>query len=139
MFSRILPTLVVSIAAFSSQTMADEFTYSAATYNLDSMATHPYMHTPAIGHASQMPGSPKHFVPGYGYIPPGAVRPDIRYHRLSPYLNDFSFGQRRIPGHLQQLSRFPASNSTFPGPFLQPGFQYNRLQTDIPSLYTPTF
>lgn len=40
-------------------------------YQLDLLGQHPYKYYPPAGHASQNPGSPKWFVPGYGYKIPG--------------------------------------------------------------------
>ncbi|MCA8996569.1 MAG: hypothetical protein KDA80_06285 [Planctomycetaceae bacterium] len=47
------------------------FAQDASIYSLDQLGFHPYRSVPAFGHASQNPGSPKWFVPGYGYRIPG--------------------------------------------------------------------
>lgn len=135
MRSRLLSAVGLGLFVLGGQCFASDL-----QFNLDSMQSHPYMNSASRGHASQAPESPKHFVPGYGYTPPGALRPDFRYHRLSPYWNRFQFGKRKLPYNLQQYSRTPVNNGTFPGPFYQPGFPYNRLlNTRIPTLYRPTF
>ena len=45
--------------------------YPPPLSSLDRMEFHPYRFLPAYGHASQNPGSPRYFMPGYGYAIPG--------------------------------------------------------------------
>jgi len=58
---------------------------SEPVYSLDQLTHHPYRYVPAYGHASQNPGSPKWFRPGYGYQIPGfgstASLSAIYYHQ----------------------------------------------------------
>lgn len=56
----LLPALLVVASAPASEPL----------YSLDRMALHPYRFTPAYGHASANPGSPRWFAPGYGYVIP---------------------------------------------------------------------
>lgn len=79
---------------------ADEF---APSYSLD-FFSHPYRFTPMWGHASQNPGSPKWFRPGYGYQVPGfgdSLRlssPAALSYQTHPFGNRAP-GELRIRGH----------------------------------------
>lgn len=59
--------LMMIVCLSSSAVLAD----GGPVYSLDQMMDHPYRFVPAYGHASQNPGSPKWFRPGYGYLIPG--------------------------------------------------------------------
>ena len=59
-------------------------------FSLDLLSQHPYRFVPAYGHASQNPGSPKWFRPGYGYQIPGfgysVAQPRVNfYHYTVPH------------------------------------------------------
>ena len=91
-------------------------------YSLDVLEHHPYRFVPAFGHASQNPGSPKWFVPGYGYQIPGFGYSLKRYHSLSPYNSNYAFGAR-VPSHYDDSTYRYWTNSF--GPWYFPGASTN--------------
>ena len=92
-------------------------------YNLDAMTSHPYRFVPAYGHASQNPGSPKWFVPGYGYQIPGfgyaAETKSFSYSSTVPY----AFGSA-TPAHYTDSAWRNWTNNTA-GPWYLPGSTTN--------------
>ena len=55
---------------------------------------------PGPGHASQIPASPRHFVPGYGYSSCAGHQATLRFRRLNRY-SYYEFGRRHsrvLPG-----------------------------------------
>ena len=83
-------------------------------YSLDVMTQHPYRFTPAWGHASQNPGSPRWFVPGYGYQIPGFGYGLNRYSALSPYQAHYAFGIRQPAAYSDATHQNWSSISTIP-------------------------
>ena len=86
---RIATIVIVATAVFHS---GNATAGDSPIYSVDSMMNHPYMFTPAWGHASQNPGSPKWFAPGYGYQIPGFGYSQYRYDRLNSYNAHYAFG-----------------------------------------------
>ncbi|MEZ6057538.1 MAG: hypothetical protein R3C01_12625 [Planctomycetaceae bacterium] len=84
---------IVFVLMLSASASAQE-----PVYSLDTLADHPYRYMPAYGHASQNPGSPKWFVPGYGYRIPG-----FGYHRSQPQFDNFY--HKTIPHSLSTNGR----------------------------------
>ena len=101
--------------------------YPPAQYSLDSMANHPYNSATARGYAWQNPGSPKWFVPGYGYQQPYGYSSSMRNRLLNPYLQEYSFGIRR-----SNLRRSDATHrnwtNAYGGPWYFPGSSTNTTQ-----------
>lgn len=97
-------------------------------FSLDQMHDHPYRFVPAHGHASQNPGSPKYFVPAYGYRIPGFGAMQRRYDALSPY-HLYSFGVRQPLSFSARGYRFE-TNSTG-GPWYHPGWTGNTRRTEF--------
>ncbi|MFY9256954.1 MAG: hypothetical protein WAO83_26110 [Fuerstiella sp.] len=96
-----MKTLIITAVSALSLMLACTLEASAQdspAYSLDSMTQHPYRFTPAWGHASHNPGSPKWFVPGYGYQIPGYGYSVQRYSLLSPYNAHYAFGIRQRSG-----------------------------------------
>ena len=89
-------------------------------YSLDLLQHHPYRFQPAYGHASQRPGSPRHFVPGYGYQSPGFGQSSIRAG--TSYRSNYSFG-RRLPHSLYK--QFRHDTNSLGGPWYHPGWPGN--------------
>ena len=92
-------------------------------YSLDVLQHHPYRFVPAFGHASQNPGSPKWFVPGYGYRIPGFGYGLTRHSALSPYNSNYAFGAR-VPSHYDDATYRYWTNS-YGGPWYFPGWSGN--------------
>lgn len=92
-------------------------------YSLDVLEHHPYRFVPAYGHASQNPGSPKWFVPGYGYRIPGFGYSLRRYSALSPYNSNYAFGAR-VPSHYDD-STYRYWTNSYGGPWYFPGSSAN--------------
>lgn len=88
-------------------------------YSLDLLQDHPYRFVPSYGHASQNPGSPKWFAPGYGYRIPG-----FGYSSpVTSYTDYYQFGSLR-PGFYnpnQQLFLY----YSYGGPWYIPGSTTN--------------
>ena len=87
---------------------------------------HPYHHVPSRGHASQNPGSPKWFVPGYGYQTP----PVYTTRSLNPWRSNILSQSPYTWGTLQPLyysdPLYLQSRSTFfRTPWLLPGSSTN--------------
>lgn len=61
---------LLSLLAAATMLLSSGNAFADSLYSLDQMMHHPYRFAPAFGHASQWPGSPKFFRPGYGYIIP---------------------------------------------------------------------
>lgn len=88
---------------------------SEPVYSLDLLQSHPYRFLPAYGHASQNPGSPKYFVPGYGYRIPGfgwngSVVGADRY---------YEFGIQ-LPNH-DDDSKYKFWSNSYGNPWYRPG------------------
>jgi hypothetical protein len=93
------------------------------TYSLDELVQHPYRFLPAFGHASQAPGSPRYFDPGYGYRIPGF---GFRYgytETLSAYSDFYRFGRRKQARYNDRQYRF--WTNTYRGPWYHPGWPAN--------------
>ena len=116
---------------------------------------HPNQFLPAYGHASQNPGSPRWFAPGYGYVVPGfGVRPassvdlsnagtaGAAYGLSYPvptastgllgshYDPVYDFGSRR--SGLGYSAAHPFSSYSYGGPWFYPGSSTNlRLGTTV--------
>ena len=106
----------------------------------DSTAFHPYRFVPAYGHASQSPGSPRWFAPGYGYAIPGFVggsygspatlvggygwpsRPTSSLVGGS-YGPTYALGRRRVGFGLS--AAYPFSAYSYGGPWYHPGSSTN--------------
>lgn len=88
------------------------------TYSLDNLTGHPYRYLPEFGHASQSPGSPKHFRPGYGYSIPGPGMSSL----LSRPSNGYGFLQNNLFGEATDLPIRPFGLSPWhlPGEFSTP-------------------
>lgn len=90
-------------------------------YSLDALSDHPYRFVPSWGHASQMPGSPKHFAPGYGYRIPGfGTFSTLSSRGAYQPLNAFG---RRIPKSVE--SGFRSNQNSLGGPWYYPGWPGN--------------
>ena len=88
-------------------------------YSLDLLQDHPYRFVPAYGHASQNPGSPKWFVPGYGYRIPG-----FGYSSpVTSYTDYYQFGALK-PGFYNPNQQLFLSNS-YGAPWYIPGSTTN--------------
>ncbi len=98
-------------------------------YALDSMTDHPYRFTPAYGHASQNPGSPKYFVPGYGYRIPGFGSGN-GFSSSNSYTDHYTFGIRK-PGSYNDTTHQYWDNS-YGGPWYIPGSSTN-LKSRFPN------
>lgn len=103
---------------------APPITYPAAQYSLDSMANHPYNSATAPGHASQSPGSPKWFVPGYGYQRPYGYGSTLNRRLRNPYLTEYSFGTRRPNLRRNDTTHLYWTNA-YGGPWYLPGSTTN--------------
>jgi hypothetical protein len=89
-------------------------------YSLDDLTYHPYRFVPPNGHASQSPGSPQYFVPGYGYRIPGfGFRGDYAETLIS-HADYYRFGRRDHGFYSDTRQRF-WSNS-YGGPWYYPGW-----------------
>ena len=87
--------------------------------SLDLLQDHPYRFVPAYGHASQNPGSPKWFVPGYGYRIPG-----FGYSSpVTSYTDYYQFGALK-PGFYNPNQQLFLSNS-YGAPWYIPGSTTN--------------
>ncbi len=103
---------------FGNPCVADE-----ASYSMDELTYHPYRFLPAFGHAAQMPGSPKYFVPAYGYRIPGfGFRAGYR-ETLDSYADYYRFG-RRVHQDYTDTEQRDWSNS-YGGPWYYPGSSAN--------------
>ena len=92
-------------------------------YNLDAMTSHPYRFLPAYGHASQNPGSPRWFMPGYGYQIPGfGYTVGTNSHRYSSTV-PYGFGSRIPARYTDSVWRNWTNNSA--GPWYLPGSTTN--------------
>jgi len=99
--------------------LANTASSSDPIYSLDLLQDHPYRFVPSYGHASQNPGSPKWFVPGYGYRIPG-----FGYSSpVTTYTDYYQFGARG-PGFYNNNQQFYLSNS-YGGPWYFPGSSTN--------------
>lgn len=96
---------------------------SDTLYSLGEFADHPYRFPPVYGHASQMPGSPKYFVPAYGYRIPGFGFRAGYAESLNSYARYYRFGQRD-PGFYSDAEQRFWSNS-YGGPWYYPGSSTN--------------
>lgn len=92
--------------------------------------SHPYRYLPPYGHASQNPGSPRYFEPGYGYRIPGFGFRGQTTSVLPRYGTYYQFG-RRVPG-LYSDDRQRYWMNSYGGPWYLPGSQSN-TQTRWPS------
>jgi hypothetical protein len=106
--------VLLAVSAICQSATADE-----PIYSLDQLNQHPYRFVPAFGHASQNPGSPKYFVPGYGYQIPGFGSSPRSLPTLTSYNDLYEFGQRKHGSYDSAGNRF-WSNS-YGGPWYQPG------------------
>lgn len=84
---------------------------------------HPYHYVPPYGHASQLPGSPKYFVPGYGYRIPGFGFRGGYAETLNSYSDYYSFGRRDHGFYDDARQRF--WTNSYGGPWYQPGWPAN--------------
>ena len=107
-----VPIAVAVLCMASSTASANE-----PIYSLDQLTQHPYRFVPAFGHASLNPGSPRHFVPGYGYRIPGFGSRSLP--TLTSYNDFYEFGQRRHGLYNDSRHRF-WSNS-YGGPWYHAG------------------
>jgi len=121
------PTLLALFILLTSCTAASA---GAPAYSLDQLYNHPYRYTPAYGHVSQNPGSPKYFAPGYGYRIPGfgySVGPASVSTTYNTYNSNYQFGQRNrrsATGMYNDRSHRFWSNS-YGGPWYYPGSPAN--------------
>ena len=92
---------------------------------LDSLAHHPYSNFALAGHASQNPGSPKYFVPGYGDRVPGVGASAGNSWRWNPggYSDYYSFGRRNAGLYNDADHRF--WSNTYGGPWYHAGWTAN--------------
>ncbi len=116
-FAAIIAVLILT-ASVCRPTQADE-----PIYSLDQLNHHPYRYVPAFGHASQNPGSPKYFVPGYGYQISGFGYSAGSLPTLTSYNDFYQFGQRKHGLYDDANHRF-WSNS-YGGPWYYPGSPAN--------------
>lgn len=84
---------------------------------------HSYDFMPAYGHAAQMPGSPKYFVPGYGYRVPGYGFLAGYRETLSPYAHFYRFGQ--LDPQFYNAPQYRFSGNLPGGPWYFPGSATN--------------
>ena len=92
-------------------------------YSLDELTHHPYRYLPAYGHAAQMPGSPKYFVPGFGYRIPGFGSGAGYGETRDSYGEYYRFGRRVHQNYTDTRQRY-WSNS-YGGPWYYPGSSVN--------------
>ena len=92
-------------------------------YNLDRMTLHPYRYMPAYGHASKNPGSPRHFVPGYGYQVPTLGPGYSNLPQNTDYNAYYSFGRRNHGHYDGTTTRF--WHISYGGPWYYPGATTN--------------
>lgn len=93
------------------------------TSTLQPLENHPYTYVPSYGHASQNPGSPKYFEPGYGYRIPGF---DFRggYDATeNSYDSFYSFGRRNAGFYSDANHRY--WRNVYAGPWYHPGWPAN--------------
>lgn len=111
--------LTMALSAFAAPSAtAQDHSSTHAVYSLDSLKDHPYRFYPAYGHASQNPGSPKWFAPGYGYQIPGFGSTASRHHlSQSPHWTH-PFGNAVHPWETTARSRYWTGNTI---PWLLPG------------------
>jgi hypothetical protein len=108
----------VWLPPFGDACLADEINYS-----MDELTHHPYHYLPAFGHAAQMPGSPKYFVPAYGYRIPGfGFRGGYR-ETLNSYTDYYRFGQRVNQHYTDTKQRY--WRNSYGGPWYYPGYPFN--------------
>ena len=112
-----IATVALCASATSSAKAEAQPSYSAV-YSMDSLKDHPYRFYPAYGHASQNPGSPKWFAPGYGYQIPGFGTPPNRLHSMHSNHWAYPFGNAVRPWETASRSRHWNGNTSW---WLLPG------------------
>lgn len=115
-FSALIATVLIVFACRSSYANEPQ-------YSLDSLDQHLRRFVPAYGHASQSPGSPKYFVPGYGYRVPGFGFTTPSLPTPTSYNDHYEFGRRRHALYNDRQYRF-WSNS-YGGPWYHAGSSVN--------------
>jgi hypothetical protein len=114
----VLPLVLLFICSVAADLRAVE-----PVYSLDSMTHHPYRYVPAFGHASQNPGSPRHFVPGYGYSIPGFGASSANLAPNTNYSLYYQFGHRTHGLYNDATHRF--WHNSYGGPWYHPGASTN--------------
>ena len=89
----------------------------------DRLTYHPYPFVPPFGYASQNPGSPKYFVPGYGYRIPGFGFSAGYAETLNSYRDFYEFGQRKHQPYDDTQHQFWSNHNG--GPWYYPGWPAN--------------
>ena len=82
-------------------------------YNLDRLEAHPYCFLPNYGHPSLNPGSPRYFVPGYGYRIPGFGYAGQNLPTLTDYSGYNTFGTFGGSGGIGLYSGYGAYNNNY--------------------------
>jgi hypothetical protein len=124
MYSRTFAFWMLCLICISSTMLVtNNCLASDAHYCLDTLAGHPYRFPPVYGHAAQMPGSPKYFVPGYGYRIPGFGFRAGYSETLNSYADYYDFG-RRVPQFYNDTKQRYWDNGQG-GPWYYPGASNN--------------